>query len=90
MDEASCHLADKVKAALVEAKILPVIIPGSTTSILQPLDVAINKPLKSHIRRYYEDWLEEKVLEVARGPINPPDLENLPFILSQLFAIFDF
>jgi len=39
------------------------IIPGGCTSLVQPLDLAINKPFKEHIRRLFEDWLSKEGIQ---------------------------
>lgn len=50
LDEFSAHKTDHVIKKLIDVNINPVFVPGGFTSLLQPLDVAINKPLKMHIR----------------------------------------
>jgi hypothetical protein len=35
------------------------VIPGGVTSILQPLDISINKPFKESLRRFYGEWMAE-------------------------------
>lgn len=65
LDSYSGHLTDGVKAALSRGGTDLAIIPGGMTSQLQPLDVAINKPFKSRVRKYYTDWLTEQDHELT-------------------------
>src|SRR3989442_1439327 len=61
MDLCSSHKKDYVLKLLTENKIFLSLIPGGCTSILQPLDVVVNKPLKDYIRQKFEAWFLEKV-----------------------------
>ncbi|GMF65642.1 unnamed protein product [Phytophthora lilii] len=47
------------------------IIPGGYTSVLQPCDVGVNKPIKEAVRAQYDDWAAEKMATI------PPDA-NVP------------
>ncbi len=38
---------DSIKKKLINAKTHQAVIPGGTTSVLQPLDVCLNKPFKT-------------------------------------------
>ena len=33
-----------------------VFIPGGLTSVLQPLDVCLNKPFKDRVRKMWSEW----------------------------------
>lgn len=44
------HCADVVKTRLVDKGTDFVIVPGGMTSVFQPLDVCLNKPLKATVR----------------------------------------
>ena len=33
------------------------VIPGGLTSVLQPLDVCLNKPFKDHQRKMWVEWM---------------------------------
>ena len=45
------HLLGKVKDTLKENKTYQAVIPGGCTSMLQPLDVCLNKPFKVNMRQ---------------------------------------
>lgn len=45
------HLSTQLLQTLSEHSLLPVFVPAATTALLQPLDVATFRPLKSFLRR---------------------------------------
>ncbi len=47
LDSFSAHLTDRVKEGFKQCNATIVVIPGGCTSVLQPLDVSINKPVKA-------------------------------------------
>jgi DDE superfamily endonuclease/Tc5 transposase DNA-binding domain/CENP-B N-terminal DNA-binding domain len=50
---------DYIKKELPLVKVL--LLPPNTTSILQPLDVGINKPFKAYIKKKYMEWIIQYV-----------------------------
>lgn len=50
IDLCSSHKTVPVLDTLRSKKIIPTLIPGGCTSLIQPLDVSVNKPLKARIR----------------------------------------
>ena len=64
LDTFSGHLTDRVKDALDKCGTKMLVIPGGCTSVLQPLDVSINKPFKAYIR---QSWCECMVSEAETG-----------------------
>jgi hypothetical protein len=58
LDAFEGHLTEKVKTVasyLLNTDL--VIIPGGITSVLQVLDVVVNKPFKDQLRRLYGEWM---------------------------------
>lgn len=49
-------------------------IPGGCTGLAQPVDVGIGKPLKTRIRKFFEDWMD--TLDISSS-IQPPSRELL-------------
>ena len=54
-DKATMHISFEIQRLLVKNKINFAYIPAGLTSILQPLDVSINRPYKDSIRHSYEE-----------------------------------
>ena len=60
LDSFSAHLTDKVKDAFKRYNTTIVVIPGGCTSVLQPLDVSVNKPVKSILWQSWEQYMLEQ------------------------------
>ena len=56
-DSFRAHLSKPVKKRLKEINTHQAVIPGGLTSILQPLDVCINKPFKDYLRATWTKWM---------------------------------
>ena len=77
LDTFSAHLTDKVRDAFAKCGTELLIIPGGCTSILQPLDVSINKPFKGCIR---QEWCQH-ILAQSESDVPKP---QPPFKLQLL------
>jgi len=42
-----------------------VVIPGGMTSVLQPMDISINKPFKDKLRQQYLTWIADPACELT-------------------------
>lgn len=51
------HLVESVKEKLRDMRTNLVVIPGDLTSVLQPLEVLVNKPFKDYVRKIYVEWM---------------------------------
>ena len=58
MDDFSAHKTENVLNSLKEMKIDVSVIPGGFTSVLQPLDVSLNKPFKDFYRQLWNEWMD--------------------------------
>ncbi len=56
-DSCTLHLPDRVKSSLRQRKIDTVVIPGGMISLLQPLDIAVNRPFKHNTRNIWNEWM---------------------------------
>ena len=50
-------MTEKVKEKLKALKAMQAMIPGGLTSVLQPLDVVINKPFNDRLRQKWVEWM---------------------------------
>ena len=75
LDSFSAHLTDKVKDTFKRYNTTIIVIPGGCTSVLQPLDVSVNKPVKSILRQSWERYmLEQSENDTAKIPPPPKQL----------------
>ena len=51
------HCCDSVKEKFKEYRTRQAVIPGGCTSVLQPLDVSINEPFKTYLRKLWNTWM---------------------------------
>jgi hypothetical protein len=66
LDAFKGHLTDSVKNQFREMKTDLVVIPGGVTSVLQPMDVSLNKPFKDRLRQQYLTWIADPVRELTK------------------------
>ena len=72
------HLTESTKSALRSVKTDMAVIPGGLTSILQPLDVSINKPFKDCMRKKWNEWMSSGDMSyTAAGNMKPANLPTL-------------
>ena len=58
LDEFKAHKNDQVFNILYQAGVKNVLVAAWFTHMLQPLDVCVNKPIKSIMRKAWQDWFE--------------------------------
>ena len=75
-DAFAAHVTESLKAAFARENTNLAVIPGRLTSILQPLDVYLNKPFKDGVRKRWMEWMAEGIHEfTASGRQKKPSLE---------------
>lgn len=64
LDSFRAHITEKVKNMIKNENTLLAVIPGGLTSVLQPLDVCLNKPFKDKLKEKWNEWMlkEDKAL----------------------------
>ena len=71
------QLTEKVTQLLEENNIHSVLIPAAYTGDLQPMDISVNKALKSFMRKKFSEWYAEQVTELyCNGEDDPVDLSS--------------
>ena len=63
------HLTDKVKEKCRSINTIIPVIPNGLTSILQPLNVCLNKLFKDKLRSKWIDWMSTKDKAITKGGI---------------------
>ena len=80
-DQCRVHTSAAISKFLKSQKICYEIIPSGTTGYLHPLDVAINKPLKSYIKSKFDKWYSSfgtsEANTTPKGYRRPPSYDNL-------------
>ena len=66
LDSYRCHMMGSVVTAIQELGIEVENIPIGCTSLCQPVDVGVNKPLKTKVRNAWEEWMIDEGLSRER------------------------
>lgn len=77
LDSFRGHLTPEVKKKMEESRTQLAVIPGGMTSVLQPLDVCLNKPFKDGMRKLYGDWMREDRALTPSGRIKRPSAAKI-------------
>ena len=67
MDNFKGQVTPKINALLEENNIQVCLLPANTTDLLQPMDIAVNKPAEDFLKRKFEEWYSQKVVEQLDG-----------------------
>lgn len=90
LDSFRGHLQESVRAKFKELRTDLAVIPGGLTSMLQPLDVSLNKPFKDNVRRLYAEWMAEGEHALTPGgKIKRPSVELLCSWVSEAWGMID-
>ena len=65
LDAFKGHLTDSVKNQLRKIN-TELVMPGEITSVLQPMDVSINKPFTDRLRQQYLTWISDPALSYKK------------------------
>ena len=58
------QLTERVTSALEENNIHSVLIPAAYTGLLQPMDISVNKVVRSFLRRNFSEWYINELTEL--------------------------
>ncbi len=90
MDNFKGQITAKVNCILEENNVHVCLLPPNTTDLLQPMDISVNKPAKEFLRKEFQQWYSEKVLErIEEEGVDAVDITpiKLPMpILKELGA----
>ena len=56
MDNFKGQITDSVNSLLEANNIHVALLPANATDLLQPMDIAVNKPAKDFLKRKFEQW----------------------------------
>ena len=78
MDNFSGQTTEPIQNLLEENNILVSLLPPNSTSDLQPMDIAVNKPAKDYIKRCFEDWYGNKIVQQLEESDDQEEEEVFP------------
>jgi hypothetical protein len=75
LDSYRCHMMKSIVNAIEELGVEVEHIPGGCTALCQPVDIGVNKPFKSRLRRLWEEWMIRTGLH--EGKLDPPTRRHI-------------
>lgn len=76
LDSYRCHMMKATVNRIEDLGVEVDHIPGGCTSLCQPVDVGVNKPFKTRLRKLWEEWMISTGLNNA-GKISPPTRKDI-------------
>lgn len=61
------QITSKINSLLEEHNIHMCLLPPNTTDLIQPMDIAVNKPAKDFLKQKFEAWYSEEVMKQLHG-----------------------
>ena len=77
LDSFEAHKTEQVKRSFKSENTDLAVIPGGLTSVLQPLDVCLNKPFKDRVKQKWMAWTAEGIHELTVGRCQKKPSEEL-------------
>ena len=86
MDNFKGQKTSSINQILEDHNIHVSLIPPNTTDLLQPMDVAINKPAKDFFKKRFEEWYSQEVTKQLHGisGIDSVELEPVDLCSAQM------
>lgn len=86
IDNFKGQITASVNALLDSHKIHVCLLPPNTSDLLQPMDISVNKPAKDFIKREFEQWYAEQVMQQLQGQedIETAELQEINLGLPAL------
>ena len=86
LDEFNTHKTADVLGAFEVNNIRSLLIPGGFTSMLQPLDVSVNKTIKAILKEEWRKWCEEsEPIYTKAGNRQKPSYKVLLDMVYQIY-----
>ena len=67
MDNFKGQVTTPINEILEAHNIQVCLLPPNTTDLLQPMDIAVNKPAKDFLKRKFERWYSDEVMKELQG-----------------------
>ena len=67
IDNFKGQITSSVNMILEQNNIHVCLLPPNTTDLLQPMDISVNKPAKEFLKRKFEQWYSDKVIDQLEG-----------------------
>ena len=83
MDNFRGQITSSINTLLEAHNIHVCLLPPNTTDLLQPLDIAVNKPAKDFLKRKFEEWYSNEVTKQLHGICDLDSVVIQPVDLSM-------
>ena len=77
------QITDSVNSLLEANNIHVALLPANATDLLQPMDIAVNKPAKDFLKRKFEHWYSEEVTKQLEGVKDIEAVEIQPIDMTS-------